>query len=269
MQEFLLETKTGRSVRWLALLVLLAVPLTPIVSQLYSEITRERGVFGSEAATPIEQKTPLGRILQALDTKKDIHASRAIFEQEKNQLPQDVQDYLNKFYDFYDYYSSGKFDSLVNLSPYEHLITGAVYIIKDMDDKNTDSRSYYRAFEVIPFTFMKMVYKAHVMGGPTREQVLDLCNQYQKSIVEPQDNISGRGATIFCIIIRLEYLHAMGDKFKRDKKGSIKTNPVTNRSLQRKIPQLTGRKREFESPHLFSRLIQNICRIDHKRGYLG
>ena len=223
MQEFLLETNIGRSLRWVALLILLAIPLTQIVSQLHSEITKERGVFGIEQATPIEQKTPLGRILQAIDTKNDISESRAIFGKEKNQLPPDVTAYLDKFYNFYDQYSNN-FSVLADISPYSHLITGAGYIRDYMEAQNAASRSYYRAFEVVPFTFMKMAYRADVItnGLIYRGQLLDLCDQYQKTIVVPLDNISGHGATVFCIMIRLQYQQALGILLRRDKTEQLK-----------------------------------------------
>ncbi len=210
MKEFLLETTKGKVLRWILLLILLVFPLTQIASHLYSDVTREKGVLGTEQALPVEQKTPLGRILHAIDTRKDIPASRAIFEQEKNQLTQDVRDYLNKFFQYCDDYSSINSISSVrsSLSPYEHLITGAVYITKDMDDNN--SASSYRAFEIIPFTFMKMAYKGLLSKRHKPEEVIDLCSQYQKSLVEPFDNISSRGASVFCVLVQLKYREALG-----------------------------------------------------------
>ncbi len=81
MNGFLLKTK-GIYFRWIVLLILLAIPLTQIITQLHSKIIKESGVFGTKQAKPIEQKTSLGRILNAIDMKKDIsdpYETNAIF----------------------------------------------------------------------------------------------------------------------------------------------------------------------------------------------
>jgi hypothetical protein len=242
MQEFLLETKTGQSLRWLALLILLAIPLTQIVSQLYSVIITEGRVFGTEQATPIEQKTPLGKILQALDTQKTLPESRVIFDREKSQLPTNVRDYFDKFFDFYDRYVEVTAPP-VNLSHYEHLITGAAYIRDYMANQKVDSRSAYRAFEVVPFTFIKMAYRAHIKRAPiSSDQLIDLCTQYQKSIVESLDDISGRGATVFCIKIRIEYLQALGGVFTIDKTDQLKIIQSKISEHKEKYPNALGEK---------------------------
>jgi hypothetical protein len=131
MQEFFSENKIGISLRWIALLILMAFPLTQIISQLNYVIRTEQGVFGTEQASPIEQKTPLGRILHAMDTKNDIPGSRVIFQKEKDKLPPNVTDYLEKFYDFYARYVQQQDLWPADFSIYTHLVYGGkcLYLI--------------------------------------------------------------------------------------------------------------------------------------------
>jgi len=243
MQEYFSENKIGISLRWIALLILMAFPLTQIVNQLNYVIRTEQGVFRTEQASPIEQKTPLGRILQAMDTKNDIPGSRVIFQKEKDKLPPDVTDYLEKFYDFYARYVQQQAPWPADFSTYTHLVTGSHYIRLYME-KNAYSPSSLRAIEVIPFTFLKSAYLAHIQRAPIAEdQLIDLCMQYQKTIVDSLDEISGRGATIFCIKIRLEYLNALSrGLLGADKNKQLKAIQDEIDRYKEKYPNALGDK---------------------------
>ncbi|HOS46077.1 MAG TPA: hypothetical protein PLX88_09725 [Syntrophorhabdaceae bacterium] len=244
MQEFFSENKIGISLRWIALLILMAFPLTQIISQLNYVIRTEQGVFGTEQASPIEQKTPLGRILHAMDTKNDIPGSRVIFQKEKDKLPPNVTDYLEKFYDFYARYVQQQDLWPADFSIYTHLVTGSHYIRFYMEE-NAYTSSSLRAIEVIPFTFLKSAYQAHIQKrAPISEaQLIDLCMQYQKTIVDSLDEISGRSATIFCIKIRLEYLNARSrGLLGADKKNQLISIQGEIDRYKEKYPNALGEK---------------------------
>jgi len=222
-----MRKKTVSFTKWLILLSLLAFPTYKIIDYLATELPKEKDILVSSRETPIGTKTPLGKILNAIDTKQDVTGARTIYEQEKSKFPNEVvKPYLEKFFLLHDKFVQHKI-TLDDFEDAKYFIKESINIKNEMKREGMTEKDLFRAQEVIPITVIKFLYNAKPDDIPERQQkkasdtLLDIANQYLNSIVGPRESLSVPGAIAICIYTKITFTEAKGGFLKANKESEL------------------------------------------------
>ncbi|MCX5814160.1 MAG: hypothetical protein NT178_16695 [Proteobacteria bacterium] len=168
---------------------------------------------------PIDTKTTLGRILNAIDTENDVIRAKSVFDKEGRSLPEKIQQYLGWFFDFHNKFISSKlnYNDLVDANKF---IKGSYYIKKYFEKYGTKKIDIYRSEQVIPITVIKIAYMAS--SGYDRIGILGgLSEQFLKTIIGPKENLNVNGAIALCVIVQMEYRQGAGNFAKAHNKIAL------------------------------------------------
>jgi len=217
--------------QWILLLILLFYPAKEIVTSASFEISNNFLSTKMNRLEPLDSKTPLSQILNAIGTENNIFGAKHIFDKEYNKLDQDVQRYLKSFFELYEKFSRYKL-TINDFIDAKYFITGSSFITKYFDKHQAKPQDIFNAKQIIPITVIKMVYRASTEDfiGETREKaktvLVDLSEQFLKTIIGPSENMNINGAIALCVIIQTEYEFAAGGFLKSHNK-TLLTNLIT------------------------------------------
>lgn len=222
-----MRKKTVLFTKWLILLSLLAFPTYKIIDYLSTTLPMEKEGLNSSRETPIGTKTPLGKILNAIDTKQDVTGARAIYEQEKSKFPNEVvKPYLEKFFLLHSKFVQHKI-TLDDFEDAKYFIKESINIKNEMKREGMTEKDIFRAQEVIPITAIKFLYNARPVDIPEVQQkkandkLLDVAAQYLNSIVGPREYLSVPGAIAICIYAKITFTEAKGGFLKANKESEL------------------------------------------------
>ena len=210
------------SLPWLVVIALFAYPMAEIVKFISKTLKEDPVPHEATQESPISTKTPIGRILHAIDTEGEIAKAKTIFRTEHSALPEKIQTYLDRFFMLYDKFYAYQI-SLDDYIDARYFITASPYLKDYLEEQKYNQIDIYRAQEIIPSTVLRMLYNsldvaiAKKYRDKAKADLLDLTDQYLKSIVEPTEHLSEPGAMAICIYVKISFDMATGGFLKDNK----------------------------------------------------
>ncbi len=242
--------KVGISLAWLVVIALFAYPMAEIVK--FISKTLKEGPVPPVATreSPISTKTPIGRILHAIDTEGEIAKAKTIFRTEHSALPEKIQTYLDRFFMLYDKFYAYQI-SLDDYIDARYFITASPYLKDYLEEQKYNQIDIYRAQEIIPSTVLRMLYNsldvdiAKKYRDKAKADLLDLADQYLKSIVEPREHLSEPGAMAICIYVKISFDMATGGFLKDNKEEQFNNLLKRITYVREKYSAMVGEKKSM------------------------